>query len=309
MDTQEYLPILKDRFGGSIRGNALITECPMCGKKDHFYVYANPGGLNSLCYKCGYKMSRYGQFINKYNYNDLRNDANKFVTRKMLITSELPAVWHIGDSEFDPAYRYLVSRGVSEGRMYRYNFGLGKEAPWIGRVVFYVLDDNGSVLLVGGRVIDKQTEPRYYYPSGSPKSECLFNLTHIPAEYDYVVIMEGPFDVICSGVPNAVALMGSVISDKQLTLLAQRFSRYVVWLDSPSKDVTAWHKANVLAKRLLEQGVVKIVNQQYGSDPGDCPDPSWELLQAKDYSLVDWVKYNMSRKGGEHYGAYKKNSY
>jgi hypothetical protein len=296
-NTSSYLPILKKHLKGEIRGNALITRCPSCNKDNHFYVYANPLSLNSLCYVCGYKIYNYSSYIADYNNEDYKGeDTYKFVPKKLLQTKDLPAVYTCYDHEFAYARNYLSVRGIEEAAIKRYNLSLGKEAVWKYRIVFYIMDEYGGVQLVGGRSVRDDMTPRYYYPSGAPKSNYLFNIVHIDKSYDYCVIMEGVFDVICSRIPNAVALMGSTMSKEQENLLASRFKNFVVWLDNPFIEPAAYHKAHIIAKTLLKYGGVKMIMQQEGKDPGDCPDTHREMMCAQDYSFIDWTKYNLSKR-------------
>ena len=285
----DSLIVLKEHLGGSIKGNALVTACISCGKKNHFFIYANADGLNSLCYKCGFKLHNYSQYLGKQSFEDRAHSTSVFVVRKMIVTEDLPSVYTLDDFEFTPALEYLSTRGISKQTIKKYNLSLGREGIWKNRIVFYVLDDYGGVLLVGGRAINNKAELRYYYPSESSKSSYLFNLEHIDESFNFAVVVEGPMDVICSRVSSAVALMGSTMSNTQKKLLFSRFKKFVVWLD---KD--AWKKANVIANDLLEGGSVRIVRQQCGSDPGDCPDPVRELANATEYTKSDYIKFKMN---------------
>src|SRR5260370_32319159 len=100
-----------------------------------------------------------------------------------------------------------------------------------GRVVIPIHNQHGELVDYAGRAIDG-SEPRYKLPAGFQKSLELFNL-HRVTEPE-VILVEGFFD--CMKVQQAgfeaVALMGCSLSDAQEALLAAKFERAIVLLDS-----------------------------------------------------------------------------
>lgn len=285
---------LQEKLGGVISGNSLIGKCPSCGKDNHFVVYNNPHGIYTTCYKCGYWIRDFKGILKQgFRFNESKA---KFVSKKVLTISSLPDVYTLDDPEFGPALSYLKSRNIDEGTIRRYELGLGKVFPWKDRIVFYVLGEMGIPVFVGGRTINKNEKLRYYYPAGSPKSDVLFNLEHVPETEKTVILVEGAFDVLSSRLHNAVALFGKSLNNKQKGIILRRFKKVIVWLDNPEKDSTTIDASHKICHDLFHDIDTYMLIQVHGSDPGDCPDPQYELNNhIISYTLEEWLKYKVSK--------------
>jgi DNA primase len=108
---------------------------------------------------------------------------------------------------------------------------------------------NGSYC---GRAIDKNTSPKYLFPRHFNKSKYLFNIQNIiPSSPKPLFIVEGFFDcihIVKHGF-DAVALMGTSISQFQLELLIQINRVYIIMLDGDE----AGQKAMIKAKHQMKQ--------------------------------------------------------
>lgn len=129
----------------------------------------------------------------------------------------------------------------------------------------------GPVYMVG-RATDGDTCPKYIYPRNGEfplrKREAIWGLQRYHPEtcgLGTVVICEGVLDAVV--VPDAIALLGSTISDEQV----QRISllgcdEHVVLLDGD-----AYEKAVAVAIKLGRKcGNTFVARLPYGHDPGSC---------------------------------------
>lgn len=123
-----------------------------------------------------------------------------------------------------PANVYVRQRGYDPAVLARhYRIGYCEEAA-----VEYPLMANRLVIPIyqqdrwvgfQGRAIDDHTQPRYYFPPGSYKTQWVYNLDQA-RRYKILVITEGATKVWRIG-PLAVALFGKTISGQQPQLLAE----------------------------------------------------------------------------------------
>lgn len=141
-------------------------------------------------------------------------------------------------------------------------FGLGYCAKGMhaGRVVIPIHNSDGTLVAYAGRTL-KQTEVaqgrKYHFPAQFHKQVILFNLhrvLHIPKLINKrgIILVEGFFDAISlwqQGIYNAVAIMGTSLSEWQEQLLLTYTDKVTVFLDN-----------NPAGK----QGTEKIVKQLYG---------------------------------------------
>lgn len=177
-------------------------------------------------------------------------------------------------SGVDATHSYIVHRGI-RGDVAEH-FGIGffpGRGSMSGRVVIPIRNENGELVAYAGRSIDG-TDPKYKFPTGFQKSAVLFNMHQVVARMrmsevgsdDAVVVVEGFFDcmnVHQAATPNVVALMGSVMSLAQETLLAT-FKRVLVLLDG---DDAGRAGASDIAQRLVHRTFVKVVTLPPGVQP------------------------------------------
>jgi DNA primase len=135
----------------------------------------------------------------------------------------------------DSTHPYLAQRGVD--RATAAEFGIGfYSGPGLmsGRVVIPIHNRQGEGIAYAGRAVDGRT-PKYQLPGGFHKSLELYNLHRALATGSQtVIVVEGYFDCLRvhqSGLPWAVALMGSSLSAEQEAILSERFQRVILMLD------------------------------------------------------------------------------
>ncbi|HAM81354.1 DNA primase [Ornithinibacillus bavariensis] len=142
-----------------------------------------------------------------------------------------------------------------------------------GRVIFPIRNHLGKTIAFGARAL-QGGEPKYL---NSPETE-LFQKGKILYNFDLakkhirksneVVLFEGYFDVISayqSGVQNAVATMGTALTEIQAKLLKRYVDTVIICYDGDKAGIEATYRA----AQLLEQVgcLVKIASIKDGLDP------------------------------------------
>src|SRR5699024_6394782 len=144
-----------------------------------------------------------------------------------------------------------------------------------GRVMFPIRNHLGKTIAFGGRTISEQ-EPKYL---NSPESE-LFQKGKILYNFDLAkkhirkqseaVLFEGYMDVISAyqaGVKNAVATLGTSLTETQARLLRRYVDTVIICYDADEAGTEAAYKAALL---LQKAGChVKIANLRDNMDPDD----------------------------------------
>ncbi len=144
-----------------------------------------------------------------------------------------------------------------------------------GRIVFPVYDRWGKVVAFGGRILDPDAKaPKYlnspetaFYTKGSE----VFGLATTKQEIrraEHAVLVEGNFDVIvlyAKGVKNAVAPMGTAMTEGQTRLLG-RFSKQVyVAFDGDKAGIAAVRRS--LPILLGQEFDARVITMPMGDDP------------------------------------------
>lgn len=144
------------------------------------------------------------------------------------------------------------------------------------RIMFPLVNAQGSVLGFSGRALAKDEQAKYVNSSDSPlfsKRNVLFGLYQARQsikEMKYVIVAEGQFDVVLShqcGLKNTVATSGTAFTEDHLALLSRYTKNIVFAFDADRAGVEATKKAIELAMAL--DWNVKIVTFPSGKDPAD----------------------------------------
>jgi DNA primase len=144
-----------------------------------------------------------------------------------------------------------------------------------GRIVFPVYDRWGKVVAFGGRILDPDAKaPKYlnspetaFYTKGSEVFGLATTKQHI-RKSEHAILVEGNFDVIvlyAKGVKNAVAPMGTAMTEGQTRLLG-RFSKHVfVAFDGDKAGIAAVRRS--LPILLAQEFDARVVTMPMGDDP------------------------------------------
>ncbi|MBE7705515.1 MAG: DNA primase [Cyanobacteria bacterium SIG29] len=145
------------------------------------------------------------------------------------------------------------------------------------RIMIPIRDDSGSVIAFGARAIDANQNPKYL---NSPdtifynKSRVLYGIDKAKnkmIEDDFVVIMEGYFDVISAqvaGLKNTVASCGTALTVDHVRLIAKYSKSRKIYLafDTDSAGLKATQRSTeVIKEAFAGLGNLKIFDQSYSN--------------------------------------------
>ncbi|MDD3646491.1 MAG: DNA primase [Candidatus Gracilibacteria bacterium] len=175
-------------------------------------------------------------------------------------------------------YNYLKSKGYDDNLIFDSKIFVDLKArkdKFIGRIVFPIQNLRGDFVAFTARVIG-EGEPKYLNSPASEyydKSAILYGLYSAKADItkkDFVIITEGQMDTISlqsAGFFNTVAVSGSALTEKHLTILKRLTHKLYLCFDSDK----AGEKATKLALDLIKNKgfEVKIISMPQGKDPDD----------------------------------------
>ncbi len=182
-----------------------------------------------------------------------------------------PDDWHqLRDHLRSKGYRdeEMVAAGVcrqsEKGGVYDY---------FRNRVMFPIIDLRGSVIAFGGRVLD-DSKPKYLNTNDTPvfqKGSNLFSLNFAKnAASKKILLAEGYMDVIVlnqAGFPNAVATLGTAITEEQARIIAHYADEVIISYDSDGAGQTATQRA---LGHFSAVGVpVRILHMEGAKDPDE----------------------------------------
>ena len=185
----------------------------------------------------------------------------------------------LAPKEFDSLYQLLKQKEFNDQTME--NAGLiniQNNRPYdlfTYRVMFPLSDLEGRVIGFSGRSVDNK-EPKYY---NSPetfifkKGEILYRLYEALGDIrkqGFVILHEGFFDVISSykaGLKNAVATMGTALTQHHVKLISEYTKRVVIAYDGDQAGIEATYKAIKLFERTNLR--VDILALPEGLDPDE----------------------------------------
>ncbi len=142
------------------------------------------------------------------------------------------------------------------------------------RVIFPVMDNAGNVIAFSGRRIDAAKEQKYVNSSDTPvfqKRKNLFALNFARNKgAEQMILCEGNIDVVAlhdAGFENAVASLGTALTDEQARALSKYTRRILLAYDSDEAGQKATNRAlEIFAKVGLE---VRIIHMTGAKDPDE----------------------------------------
>lgn len=197
------------------------------------------------------------------------------------IKSQTIAKFGLGYAEdkYDSLYRHLKSLGFDDSIISKSGLVIFKEENgkvydrFRGRVMFPIFDIRGNVIAFGGRVLDS-SQPKYM---NSPETEVYHKGKHLyalnfakSACSKQIILTEGYMDVISlhqSGIINAVAPLGTALTENQGRLLKKYTEEIILSFDSDSAGQSATLRSLDL---LNDIGCnVKVLSIPSGKDPDE----------------------------------------
>ncbi len=218
------------------------------------------------------------------------------------------------------AKKYLKERGLDEDVIKKFEVGLSlsnknaltelllakkfdlKDLNEIGltidnkdvyndRIMFPLHDSYGKIVGFSGRIYQKTDKSKYVNTKETAifkKGQCLYNYHRAIDQArtsKYIIVMEGFMDVIRAssvGIDNAVALMGTALTNEQVKLIKRLSNNVIICLDGDDPGKKAALKVGeILLKENIEAKIVTLPNN-------DDPD-SYILTNGKEsfLNLID----------------------
>jgi len=143
------------------------------------------------------------------------------------------------------------------------------------RLMFPIIDVRGNVIAFGGRVIKKDSEAAKYLNSPETlifnKRKNLFGLNLAKkTKHPYFILVEGNIDVVALhqyGFDNAVASLGTSLTEEQATLLSKYTDQVVLIYDGDNAGQNATKRAIPILEKAGIQ--VKVLQLRDAKDPDE----------------------------------------
>ena len=208
--------------------------------------------------------------------NTKKGEEAKAYLEKRGIDSETIKDFGIGLalSDKDKLVNYLKEKKYDINTLNDLGLANGDIDTFINRIIFPLDDSLGRTVGFSGRIYDNSKLSKYMNTKETPifkKGTCLY---HYNASKEYVrleksvIVMEGFMDVIRAstiGIKNTVALMGTALTEDQISLLKKLSLNILMCLDGddPGQDAIL-HNGELLEKAGLN---VKVICLKDDEDP------------------------------------------
>ena len=264
------------------------------------------------CWKCGYSGSirklikKYGNKIQLKQYDSLAdfddlNNNEKTIKQQGLLY--LPKEFILfknankNDLVYKESYNYLISRGLDDEIIEKYNMGYCLEGKYQNRIIIPSYDLNNKLNYFIGRSFNGH-KIKYLNPI-LPKMNIIINEKNI--NWDGTIFLtEGIFDMIALfPLSNIIPLIGKVMSDYLYYTLIKKSNGYIVIvLDSDAKEemyhtykklhTTTKLKDKIRVVDLPGDSDLSIIRQDFGKEGIK------ELLKScRKLKLKDFMKNNI----------------
>ena len=229
----------------------------------------------------------------------------KSYVEKRGFTARTIADFQLGFSldSWDALKLYLGERGHSEATMLTAGLLVKAEDGrtydrFRGKLMFPIRDSRGRVTGFGARVLDDSL-PKYINSPQTPtfdKSSTLYGIDRAAAEIrkqDRAIIMEGYMDVIMAhqnGVTNAVASMGTAITETQVNTLKKLSRNLILSLDADAAGEEAMLRT--VGYENILNAEMRVIELPEGKDPDDVIRENiekWRSLVNEARPLIDFL--------------------
>jgi DNA primase len=182
--------------------------------------------------------------------------------------------------------KFLLSKGVSHEIMTLAGMTIKDEKKkdnfydrFRNRIIFPIRDIRNRVVGFGGRVINSNDQPKYLNSPETPvfhKGSLLYNFSKIRPNLknnDNLIVVEGYMDVVSlasKGFQNAVAPLGTAITETQLNILWKDSDSPIICFDGDKAGKQASFRATEIALKLLKPNkTLRFINLPDNLDPDD----------------------------------------
>lgn len=291
-DTNPSMSVSSDKqiykcFSCGASGNVFnfVMEYEKVDFKEAVSILAKRAGISlgsSALFKRGNKFDRYYEMYElalmfyRNNINSAFGEAAINYLDERGISKELIKEFKIGLSlNKDSLSMVLVNKGYSNEEIERFGLGNGVHDLYINRIMFPLFDTNNRVVGFSGRIYNNSNSSKYINTKETPifiKGDLLYNYYNCK-EYvrleKCLIIVEGFMDVIrlySIGIKNVVALMGTSLTKKQISLIKRLTSKVYLCLDGDNAGRSAM---NSIGEVLSNYFSVSVIDLGGGNDPDE----------------------------------------
>lgn len=173
---------------------------------------------------------------------------------------------------------YLNAKGFTDKELLDAGLIIAKGGNYYdayrGRIIFPIIAANGRVVAFGARTMNPEDTPKYINTGDTSiykKRQNLYALNFIKgSSFSDIIMVEGYLDVISlhqCGIHNAVASLGTALTEHQAKLLKRYVSKvYIAYDGDAAGQNAALRGMEILAAEGLE---VRVIELPGGMDPDD----------------------------------------
>ena len=241
-----------------------------------------------------------------------------------------PAMKYLSDRQIGAAAIDEFRLGYSEGRSYGKDLAKHLGIPmdlllstgvvkmrdggevydiFRGRVIAPICDMRGKVVGFGGRAIAKDALPKYINSPESPvftKRSVLYGVDKAKREIvekDEAIVVEGYFDLIslhAAGIKNAVATLGTSVTEEQISRLRNYTENITLMLDGDEAGVKSALRLITLFAEMGINGTMAVLPEGHDPDSFVRQHGTYGFLQAmgEKRQLLDYFFDLHVKKGG-----------
>ncbi|MEA4892121.1 MAG: DNA primase [Peptococcaceae bacterium] len=208
-------------------------------------------------------------------------EGRAYFERRQL-TPEILETFGLGyaPDQWDSLTRALLDRQVTEEELLTLGLSVKSQRDSLidkfrHRVIYPIFDDRSHVVGFGGRTMGDE-QPKYLNSQDTPlfsKGRLLYGLNLAKGsirQKDQVIIMEGYMDVIAAhqrGITNAVASLGTALTQDQARLLTRYTYRTLICYDSDAAGEAATMRGlDILDVQGCQVGIIRVPQ---GKDPDE----------------------------------------
>ena len=203
-------------------------------------------------------LSIYNKYVDFYHNELLKNDnlsnARDYLKKRSLSKKEVKK-FKIGYIEKNPTFFEKFKKEFSEKILIESGLFYLDEKKKVyierfrGRLIFPINNISGQSIALGGRIIEKLDYLAKYINSPETpffkKGSNLYNLDSarkLSNKLDHIYLVEGYMDVVGlskNGIENAVANLGTSLTDRQISILNQFFDEIIICFDGDESGYNA----------------------------------------------------------------------
>ena len=203
-------------------------------------------------------LSIYSQYVDFYHNELLKNDnysnVRDYLKNRSLSKQEVKK-FKIGYIEKNPKFFNKLKNEFSEQALVESGLFYLDEKKKVyverfrGRIIFPINNISGQPIALGGRIIEKLDYLAKYINSPETtffkKGSNLYNLDlarRLSNKLDHIYLVEGYMDVVGlskNGIENAVANLGTSLTDRQILTLNQFFDDIIICFDGDESGYKA----------------------------------------------------------------------